>query len=73
MLVALRVFSMGVVAMLGLWLSHHVQVALRTGTANVRNRRVRRRAQPWLYWSAVVVQAGFALVCFIGVAVGLWR
>ena len=69
----IRIFALGMVAMLGLWLSNQVQGALRTGTANVRNRRVRRRAQPGLYWTALVVQAGFALLCFIGVAVGLWR
>jgi ABC-type Fe3+ transport system permease subunit len=69
----MRVLALGMVAMLGLWLSNQVQGALRTGTANVRNRRVRRRAQPGLYWTALIVQTGFALLCFIVVTVGLWR
>ena len=65
--------AMVAVTLLGLWLAYHVWLAVRTGTANVHNDLVRRRTRPWYYWTAVVIQAGFALVCFIGVAQALLR
>jgi hypothetical protein len=46
---------------------------LRTGTANVHNDQVRRQTRPGYYWAAVVVQAGFAAACLIGVAQGFLR
>lgn len=71
MFVALRALTMVAVAGLGLWLSDHVWVAVRSGIANVHNDQISRRTCPWYYWSAVVVQAGFAVVCFVVVAQAL--
>ena len=73
MLVALRMLAMGVVILLGVRLTYHVWVAIRTGIANMRRGRVRRRPQPWYYWTVVVVQAGFAIGCFIAAARGFSR
>ncbi len=70
---ALRVLAMAAVTSLGLWLSYHVLVAVRTGTAKVDGDRVRRRTRPWYYWTAVCVQAGFAVACFAAIAQGLLR
>ncbi len=65
-LATLRLLALGVVALLGAWLTHRVWLAIRSGTADVRGgRRVRRRTQPWYYWTVVVVEAGFAALCFI--------
>ncbi len=69
----LRAFAMLVATSLGLWFSYHVCPALRTGAANVHNEVVRRTTRPWYYWTAVVVQAGFAVVCFVSLARVLWR
>lgn len=72
--VAFRILGLAAVAMFGVWLSGEVWRALRTGAARVRSRDlVRRRTQPWFYWMAVVAQAGFAVACFLGVAVALLR
>jgi hypothetical protein len=73
MFVALRMLASLAVAILGLWLLYHVCLALRTGTANVHNDQVRRQTRPGYYWAAVVVQAGFAAACLIGVAQGFLR
>jgi hypothetical protein len=73
MFVALRMLAMLAVAILGLWLSYRVWLAMCTGTANVHNDLVRRQTRPWYYWAAVVVQAGFAVACFIGVSQGFLR
>lgn len=59
------------VTSLGLWFSYHVWVAVQTGTANVHNDQIRRWTRPWYYWTAVFIQAGFAVACFVAVAQGL--
>jgi hypothetical protein len=73
MFVALRALAVVAVAILGLWLTYHVWLAMRTGTANVHNDRVRRQTRPRYYWTAVIVQAVLAVACFIGVAQGFLR
>jgi len=73
MFVTLRMLASLALATLGLWLLFHVWLALRTGTANVHNDRVRRQTWPGYYWAAVVVQVSFAVACFIGVAQGFLR
>ena len=65
MFVTLRMLASLAVASLGLWLLYHVWLALRTGTANVHNDRVRRQTRPVYFWVAVVVQASFAVACFM--------
>jgi hypothetical protein len=73
-LVILRLLALSVVALVGAWLTRHVWLAIRSGTADMRGgRRVRRRTQPWYYWTLVVVQAGFAVMCFIAAARGVLR
>ena len=69
----LRMLAMAVVVLLGARLTYVVWVAIRTGTARMRRGRVRRRTQPWAYWTVVVVQAGFAVVCLVAAAWGLMR
>lgn len=58
---------------LGAWLARGVWIALRTGMANVHNEMVKRLARPWYYWTAVIVQTGFAAACFFVVARGVFR
>jgi hypothetical protein len=73
-LVTLRLLAIGVVALLGAWLTRHVWLAIRSGTAHMRGgRRVRRQTQPWYYWTVVAVQAGFAVLCFVAAARGVLR
>jgi hypothetical protein len=69
----LRTLTMLALTALGLWLSYHVWVALRTGAANVHNDVVHRKTRPWYFWTAVAVQAGFAAVCFVSLARALLR
>jgi hypothetical protein len=71
MFVALRVLTIVAVASLGLWLFYHVWLAVRSGVANVHNNQIRRRTRPWYYWTAVFIQAGLAVVCFVVVAQAL--
>ena len=68
MALPLQVVAMAAMTSLGLWLSYRVWTAVQTGAANVHNDCVRRRMRPWYYWTAVVVQAGFAVACFLAVA-----
>ena len=63
-MIGLRALAGGVVAVLGLWLSHHVLRSICSGTANVHNYRVHRKEKPVYYWTAVVVQSAFAAACF---------
>ena len=73
MMLALRAVVLVCAALVGLWLTRHVWNALRSGTANVHNQLVRRRAKPVYYWSAVAAQTGFAAMCFFAVAMGFTR
>jgi hypothetical protein len=66
----LRTVAMVLVALLGVWLAYQVWLALQTGTARVRRDRVHRRTQPGFYWAAVVIQAGFAVMCLFAAARG---
>jgi len=68
---ALRLLALSLVGLLGVWLSRHVWRAVRTGTAKVHNRALDRSTRPLSYWLAVMVQAGFAVACFLRVAHGL--
>jgi hypothetical protein len=67
-LYALCMFALTLVSLLGVWLSRHVWLAVRTGTANVHNQAINRSTRPLYYWLAVIVQAGFAAACLLGVA-----
>jgi hypothetical protein len=55
-------------AVLGLWLAYHVARAIWTGTANVHNDRVSRNDRPVYYWTAVFVQAAFAIALLVTLA-----
>jgi hypothetical protein len=70
---AFRMVAMAVVALLGVSLIRQVGLAIRTGTAKVRGGRIQRRTRPGFFWTAVVVQAGFAVVCLIAAAWGVLR
>jgi len=71
MFTAMRVMAIFPVFTLGVWLSYYVLIAMQTGTVNVHNQKVERRTRPGYDWTAVLVQAGFAVSCFIAVAQSL--
>ena len=70
---AFRMVALALVALLGVSLIRQVGLAIRTGSAKVRGGRIQRRTRPGFFWTAVVVQAGFAVVCFIAAALGALR
>jgi hypothetical protein len=59
------IFAAGTPELLGLRLTYQLWLAIRSGTANVRRGQIRRRTRPWSYWRAIVLQTGFAVMCFI--------
>jgi hypothetical protein len=64
MLLLARIIAMLGISALGSWLAYHAWTAVRTGAANVRSVIVLRQTRPGFFWTAVVVRAGFAVVCF---------